>query len=78
MGKNIAVKAALAGILVIAVLELCLLVFAYDRYLWVIPIVLLINLLGFWLIVNQLVIRVMLFPFSIKFIKDWDERKLNQ
>lgn len=65
-------------ILLFVGIEIPLIWFVWKYYIWVIPLVLFINTFLIWLIVNRLLFRVLLFPFSLTIIKNYNTFKLNQ
>ncbi len=58
--------------------ELPLIWFVWQYYIWIIPLVLFVNTILIWLIVNKILFRVLLFPFSLSIVKHYNTFKLNQ
>jgi hypothetical protein len=59
--------------------EAPLIYWLYEHYVWVFPIVPVLNVLAFWLLVNKVVVNLLVFPYSFEFIQHYmDEVKNNQ
>lgn len=59
------------------VIELPLILFIFKHYVWIVPLVIATNLFAFWLTVRYLVLKVIIFPYSIGMVLKTDEIKLN-
>lgn len=62
---------------VIGVAEWVLIQFA-RRHVWVVVTVVAVNLLTFWLLLKSLVLRSIVFPYGLNFIKHQVNRQLNE
>lgn len=52
-----------------AVVEACLVLTVYQTYVWIAPLVLFANCGATWLLVHFVILRVMVFPMSLWFVK---------
>ena len=55
-----------------------LVLFLFSEYVWVVPFVILLNLAVTLLIANQLLFRILVFPYSLAVVKRYHITKLNQ
>lgn len=65
-------------ILVFAGSEFVLVWFLYKKYIWIIPIVILSNILFTWLLMNRLLLSFIVFPYAQPIVKYFNIKKINE
>ena len=59
----------LALIIAFVVVEASLVMTVYQTYAWIAPLVLFLNVGATWLLIHCVILRVMVFPLSLWFVK---------
>jgi len=58
--------------------EIVLVWFFFEYYVWIVPGTIFLNLTCTWLFVNRVLFKILLFPYSLSIVKYMHTQKLNQ